>query len=200
MPISNSKKTIIVVLAISVLLGLIASRQFLLSEKIKKEVSSESNQSLAFEVAELFNSNEQLKSDIEKLSSELDKLEKTYIDSKQANEALDSKIEKYETILGIQELQGGGVRIEFDKKVASIQIVDLINALKNIGVNAISINGNRILLNSSIAESVFPPPLTIEAIGDKNLLYNSLTRSGGIIDQIGYGQTTIVDDMILPSK
>lgn len=196
----NSKKTILVLITISIILGLIAVRQFILSEKIKKEVSTENNEALAFEVSELFNSNEELGDDADKLSEELNKLQKTYIDSKQANEALDAKNDKYEIILGITEVSGPGVKIEFDKKIASIQIVDLINALKNIGVEAISVNGNRILPDSSISEGIFTPPVTIEAIGDKDLLYNSLTRAGGIIDQIGYGQTTIVDDILLPSK
>lgn len=196
----NSKKSTIIIIVISLVLGLVAVRQFILSEKINKQVSSENNEALAFEVSELFNSNQELGKDADKLSDELEKLKKTYMDSKQADEALDSKIEKYEIILGLKEVRGPGVRIDFDRKIASVQVIDLINALKNIGAEAIAINGNRIVTNSSISEGIFNPPITIEAIGDKDLLHSSLTRSGGIIDQIGYGQTTVVDDIILPSN
>lgn len=194
-----SKKGLITIIIIAVILGVFVARQFLLSERIKKEVNNETNQALAYEVSELFESNEKLKEEVQKLKNELDKLQKTYIDSKQVNETLDEKLAHYQIILGLQEVRGPGVRIKFDKKIASVQIIDLVNALKNIGVESISINEKRLIPTSSITKGIFSPPVIIEAIGDKELLYNSLTRSGGIIDQIGYGQVTVVDDIILPS-
>ena len=86
-----------------------------------------------------------------------------------------------------------------DKKITSTQLIDLINNLKNIGCEAIAINGQRLTGTSSITSGIFTPPMTINVVGDKDLLYNSLVRSGGIIEQIGFGQVTIVNDMTLPS-
>lgn len=193
-------KKILFLIIISIILGLLVARQFLLSEKIKKEVNVDTSQTLAYEVSELFNSNEKLKDEIEKLSVEVEALQKTFQNTKEANETLDEKIKKYEIILGKKEIRGQGVRIKFDKKIASIQIIDLVNALKNIGAEAISINGKRLLPTGSIIEGIFSPTVTVEAIGDKEILHSSLTRSGGIIDQIGYGQVTSVDDIIIPIK
>ena len=86
-----------------------------------------------------------------------------------------------------------------DKKITSTQLIDLINNLKNIDCEAIAINGQRLTGTSSITSGIFTPPMTINVVGDKDLLYNSLVRSGGIIEQIGFGQVTIVNDMTLPS-
>lgn len=188
------------IITVSIVLGFLAIRQFVLSQQIQKDVTSDTNQSLAYEVSELFNTNKNLKSEVDKLSSDLENLQKTYKDSKDASETLDAKIKKYEIILGEKEVKGNGVEIIFDKKIASVQIIDLMNALRNIGAEAISINNKRLLPTSSIAEGVFSPTVSIQAIGDKEILYSSLTRSGGIIDQIGYGQVTAVDDIIIPSR
>lgn len=193
-------KKILFLIIISIVLGLLVARQFLLSEKIKKEVNIDTSQTLAYEVAELFSANEKLKDEINKLSGEVDDLQKTFQDTKKADETLDEKLKKYEIILGLKEVYGPGVQVKFDKKIASIQIIDLINALKNIGAEAISINGKRLLPTSSIVEGIFSPVVSVEAIGEKEILYSSLTRSGGIIDQIGYGQVTAVDDIIIPVK
>ena len=80
-----------------------------------------------------------------------------------------------------------------------MQLIDLINTLKNIGADAITINEQRINNYSSIAQGVFNPPLVIKVIGDSELLYNSLNRSGGIIDQIGNGSVYIENNLVLPS-
>lgn len=193
-------KKILFLIIISVFLGLLIVRQFLLSEKIKKEINIDTSQTLAYEVSDLFTTNEKLKEEVDILSSEVNDLKKTFQDTKIANETLDEKIKKYEIILGLEDVKGSGVKINFDKKIASIQIVDLINALKNIGAEAISINGKRLLPSSSVVEGIFSPNVIIEVIGDKEILYSSLIRSGGIIDQIGYGQVTAVDGIIIPAK
>ena len=194
-----NKKGILIVILVSICLGIMVVRQLVLSQKINSEVKAETNQALAYEVSELFKANEQLNEEVDKLQGELDKLNKIYLDSKQANEALEAKINNYKIISGTSEITGPGVKITFDKKIASTQVIDLINNLKNIGVEAIAMNGQRIVASSSIANGVFSPPVTILAIGDKDLLYNSLNRSGGIMAQIGYGQVATENDIIIPS-
>ena len=195
-----NKKGILTIIIVSICLGILVVRQLNLSQKINSEVKPETNQALAYEVSELFKSNQKLKDEVDKLQNEVTKLNQTYLDSKQANEALEEKITNYKIISGVSEIHGQGVKIQFDRKIASTQIVDLINNLKNIGVEAIAMNGQRIIATSSIANGVFSPPVTILAIGDKDLLYNSLNRSGGIMAQIGYGQVTVENDIIIPSN
>jgi uncharacterized protein YlxW (UPF0749 family) len=192
-----NKKSILIIIVVSIILGVIVVRQFNLSKKIQKEVTIENNEMLAYEVSELFKSNDSLKIEIEKLEDEFNKFQTTFIDSKDTQQTLDKKIHDYQIILGLAKVRGPGVKIDFDKKIASVQIIDLMNTLKNIGVEAISINNKRVVPTSSIKEGIFSPPIIVEAIGNNEIIYNSLVRPGGIIDQIGYGQVTVVDDMII---
>lgn len=194
-----NKKGIITITIISILAGIIITRQFFLKEKIDQNIKPETNEALAVEVAELFKSNEKLKEEVNKLVSEVDQLNQSYVNSKQLNETLENKIKNYEIILGLTNVSGEGVIIEFNKKVASTQLIDLINSLKNIGVDAINLNGTRITNRTSISDGIFSPPITIRAIGDKNILSNSLLRTGGIIDQIGYGEVKIEDEINISS-
>lgn len=193
-----SKNAKILLFIVAIVAGIGITWQFYLSQRINKKVTPQNSQALAYQVADLFNSNEKLSKEIDKLNIEVDKLQKNYNDSKSSDEALNEKINNYKIILGIGEAEGVGVKIEFDKKISSVNLIDILNALKNIGVDGISINGKRIIYNSSIEEGIFAPPVTIMAIGDKDLLYSSLTRTGGIIEQIGFGKVDKIDNIILP--
>lgn len=194
-----NKKAIISITLVSVVAGIIITRQFLLKEKINNDVSAQTNEALAVEVAELFKSNIKLNEEVAKLNEEVEKLKQTYSNSKQANEALENKISNYEIILGLKSVRGQGVTIEFNKKIASTQLIDLINSLKNIGVDCISLNGTRITTKTSINEGIFSPPVIVKAIGDKSMLSNSLLRTGGILDQIGFGDVKTEDEIVISS-
>ena len=70
-------------------------------------------------------------------------------------------------------------------------ILQIINALRNAGAEAISVNGQRIVNNSSVTcignvikingEKV-GTPFVINAIGSPSLLYGSITIKGGYLD------------------
>lgn len=192
-----NKKGILIITIVSFILGIVITRQFMLSQRIKANVSSQNNEALAYEVSELFKNNEKLEVEVNKLKTEVENLDASSQNQKTANETLEENLKNYQIILGSTEVIGDGVRIIFDKKISSVQLIDLINALKNIGVDALAINDQRINLYSSIEEGTFLSPTKIDVIGDKKLLKTSLTRSGGIIDQIGFGQVEEVDKLIL---
>ena len=194
-----NKYSKLLLFAVAILAGVVIAWQFYLRERITSSITPENSQALAYEVSDLFNSNEKLVSEIDKLNIEVDKLQESYESSKTSDEALNEKISNYKIILGLGEAEGSGVKIEFDKKISSVNLIDILNALKNIGVDGIAINGKRIIYNSSIEEGIFSPPVTIMAIGDKDLLDASLTRTGGIIEQIGFGKVDKIDNIVLPS-
>jgi len=194
---SMNKKGIIIITIVSFILGIIITRQFLLSQKIKANVNSQNNEALAYEVSELFKNNEKLEIEVNKLKTEVENLDASSQNQKVANDTLEENLKNYQIILGSTNVIGDGVRITFDKKITSVQLIDLINALKNIGIDAIAINDQRINLYSSIEEGTFLSPTKVDVIGDKKILKTSLTRSGGIMDQIGYGQVEEVDNLVL---
>ena len=119
---------------------------------------------------------------------------------------LSKSLEEYNTLLGHSELKGPGVIITLkdgegllnksfisDSIVHDGDILEVVNALKNAGAEAISVNGQRIVSSSAITcignvvkingEKV-GAPFEISAIGLPLMLYSSLTIQGGYISKL----------------
>lgn len=185
--IQNRKKYLIIGIT-CLLLGYILVRQFYLQQEVIQVSQPDTGNSLALEVAELIKTDSKLRKEIDKLSEQLDKLSKSTADSKVVNETLKENQETYQIVLGLTKVKGDGVVITFEEKIDSTQLVDLVNAIKNIGAEAISINNNRFGPYTSIKSGTFYPPTVIQVIGNQELLQESLIRPGGIIEQIGVGK------------
>ena len=134
------------------------------------------------------------------------------------NEAVQEKINKYETLLGINDVNGQGIEISLSdndnysnqNSFASINasnylvhdgnLIAIVNELKAAGAEAISINGKRITGSTAItcAGNVIQvngekvgSPFIIRAIGQKDLLYGEVTKNGGTIYKLKkYGVIT----------
>lgn len=116
------------------------------------------------------------------------------------------KIDNNNTILGLTKVTGKGVQIvlkdgEENKKAGStleasqtivhdVDILEIINVLRNAGAEAISINGHRIIATSPIScigtvikinDEKVGAPYVISAIGNPQALESALNIPGGII-------------------
>ena len=115
------------------------------------------------------------------------------------------ELKKNNTLLGLTNVVGQGIVIEIadgdnpilaidnpsDLLVHNDDLMSLVNELNNAGAEAIEINGQRIVNNSSITcegniikvnGEKIGSPFTIKAIGSQALLYGSITRSGSYLD------------------
>ncbi len=153
----------------------------------------------------------------DRVYAELDIAEKTLENERKTSTSTDSgSIEKQErlkelnTYLGLTDVTGSGVVITVkdntnSKFVTSNDLVHdgdlraIVNEIKNIGADAISINGQRIVPGTviSCAGAVVQingepigAPFIIEAIGS-NALHNNLLRPGSFIEQ--YGEQISID-------
>ena len=116
------------------------------------------------------------------------------------------KIDNNNTILGLTKVTGKGVQIvlkdgEENKKAGStleasqtivhdVDILEIVNVLRNAGAEAISINGHRIIATSPIScigtvikinDEKVGAPYVISAIGNPEALESALNIPGGII-------------------
>lgn len=136
-----------------------------------------------------------------------------------SNEATQEKINKYEAFLGMTDVKGQGIIVTVsdndgynrqNNSFASIDasnylvhdgnLVAIVNELKAAGAEAISINDKRITESTAItcAGNVIQvngekvgSPFVIKAIGQKDLLYGEITKSGGTIYKLKkYGVIT----------
>ena len=187
------KKDLFIFILVFLVLGILLVRQFYTSKETKKLEQSEENQLLALEISRLIKANTDLRLEINELATTLEKYQKSWQDRKSAFEEVEKNLEKYKILAGTTEIKGPGIEVTIDGELDKEQMVDLINAFKNIGVESLSVNGKRLIISSYFAanqEGLFlngmklEKPYIILAVGNAPLIKEALERKGGIIEQI----------------
>jgi len=111
------------------------------------------------------------------------------------------ELEKYKEEVGLSEIKGEGAVITLDDSKGIIGTIDsithaadlrdIINFLWGLGAKAISINGERVVYNTSIDcivntilinSTKTTAPFTISVIGDKNIIIPALTNEENLKD------------------
>ena len=137
---------------------------------------------------------------------ELEKLREQAASNSENSNHLTDTLADYNTLLGYSELTGPGVIVTLKDGDPSItnafltnyivhdeDILEVVNALKNAGAEAISVNGQRIISSTAINcvgnvvkinNQKVGAPFVISAIGPSLSLYTSLKMAGGYLDWI----------------
>ena len=128
-------------------------------------------------------------SKLEYKEAELEKLRKQISSSDESSSKISEQLEQNNSILGYTDLTGSGVVIT----VHDGDLIALVNALKNAGAEAISINGQRIVNSTAITcvgntimingEKV-GSPFIINAIGNPEKLYGQITMPDSYYDKM----------------
>ena len=118
-----------------------------------------------------------------------------------------AEMDRYKLAAGVVEVKGPGIVITLEDPVSADKysetystlmynyelLLSLVNRLKDAGAEAISINGERIVMSTEISlagDNVnintrpTAPPYIIKAIGDPDTLEGTITIRYGIIDQM----------------
>jgi len=189
----RSKKDYIIIFLIGILAGFLIVHQFYLAKQTKKIATGEDNQFLAVEVSQLIKVNSELRLEVKDLAQTEEKYQKSLEDRQSAQEELSKNLEKYKIIAGVTKVEGQGVEIKIEGDAGPENLVDLVNALRNIGGEGMAVNGIRFNLASyfkGTADGLFlgdtkiTSPFLISAVGNAPVLKESLDRKGGIIEQI----------------
>lgn len=135
---------------------------------------------------------------LEKKEKELEKLREQASNSNDSAKGLSNKLETYNLILGKSDLIGKGIIITLkdgesrpflggDPLVHAQDVMNVVNALKNAGADAISVNNQRVVDSTAfncignvitINGEKVGVPFVIKAIGLPSQLYGSLTMKG----------------------
>ena len=141
--------------------------------------------------------NDKLTNSLETVTSSLTEARTMAAQNDTESMQISELIKKYNTYIGNTDIYGQGVSIKYvpakDENLDDVakDLRYIVNELKNVGVEAISINDQRIVRDSSIEvvknkieinEEVLNAPYTIKAIGDSNMIYNGISRPGEIVD------------------
>jgi uncharacterized protein YlxW (UPF0749 family) len=143
----------------------------------------------------------------------------------ESSDELMSKISELEMAAGMTDVSGEGVEIvlndskaanttgsEADYLIHDSDILSVINELRDAGAEALALNGNRILATSEVrcSGSVVTingtrtsAPFVIDAIGDKNTMFNALMMRNGVVDVLKQWSiqvdVTQLDDILVPA-
>lgn len=145
--------------------------------------------------------------ELTKVEKELEKQREKATKNDETSKDSEKEIKVGNTVLGLTDATGEGVEITLKDNqnvtsetatndmsyyvVHDIDILSVVNELKNAGAEAISINGERLINTTSITcagnvaqingEKV-GAPFIIKAIGNSEILYEALNRPGGYIE------------------
>lgn len=141
---------------------------------------------------------------LERKEKELEKLREQVANSNESAKGLSGKLDKYNLILGKSDIIGKGIIITLkdgdsrnimlgDPLVHAQDVMHVVNALKNAGADAISVNNQRIVDTTAfncignvitINGEKVGVPFVIKAIGLPSQLYGSLTMNGHYLSML----------------
>lgn len=174
----------IIISIICFFLGIFLISQFYAGREYKKVIQPENNAVLALEVAKLTKSNASLRGEAQNLTSDLEVYKNSTESRQKSFDQYSIDSERLDNINGTTTKTGQGVEIVINGKLTTPQLVDLVNAIKNIGAEIISINNQRLMLDTSFNKFSGLSSYKIKVLGNGNLLKSSMERKGGIVDQI----------------
>ena len=179
---------------------------FAITVQLKVTNTSESTSSkakaidkLKDEIIILNDENNKLTSELQNTTENLERIRDEAAENDPSSIEKSKLIKKYISVLGYTDVYGEGLRLkytpiqgQYEADIAT-DLRDIVNELKNAGIEAISINGQR-LINKSSIEMVknkieintveITSPYIIDVIGNSEMINNSLIRPGGTIENI----------------
>jgi|GEM_PF-648619 len=169
---------------VCLLLGVLMRWQSDNRQLIAQAQNPETQEVVAVEVARLTNANTDLRKQLSDVTQQEYELQQAIVDKQSASATYQKELDKADLVTGSVSVTGPGIRLVINDSLTNAQITDVLNALKNIGAEALSINDYRVTPWFSEWRTNLTAPYTVVALGSPPVLATSLTRRGGIIDQI----------------
>ncbi|MEI6498887.1 MAG: DUF881 domain-containing protein [bacterium] len=189
---------------ISFIIGIFLVSQVYASKKTQIITQPENNEVLALEVAKLTRSNADLRVEVQSLTRDSDTYKNKSTSSAQTYEKFQSDLNRMNSINGVTEERGQGVIINISGQMSVAQVVDFVNAIKNIGSEILSINDTRLVLSTDLSIFANSDSSEIKILGNSNLLKSAIERKGGILDLIASKSIKVniatSDDIVIPAS
>ncbi len=184
---------------ICVILGLALSWQFQSIRNNAKVINLESQKKddLVVKILNEQKNNENLRSKLTELQTQLDKFEKARGNSDENFKLLTDEIQKLKTVAGLTDVKGRGVIVTFAKEdalnVEDDDLLFVLNELRATDAQALAINEQRIIDTSEVRVAGgyimvngrhVTPPYVVKAIVDPDNAVNALNMIGGALEKI----------------
>jgi uncharacterized protein YlxW (UPF0749 family) len=181
------------VMVVALFLGVLVVSQFRSREAFTGTLQQETPETLTTLIADLSDRNRQLRDEIFELRFRIDQAKRSVAGGQGALEESEREIARLEVFSGGAPVTGPGVAVRIVGPFDDRALSDLVNELRNAGAEAIAINDVRFGPRSwtapgserSIVVDGRPVngPWVVRAIGDEDVLFVGLTRTGGIVGQ-----------------
>mgnify|MGYP001121682455 CR=1 FL=1 len=174
------------------------ANQYVLYSRIGFANTQDDPEGTALRISRLYSDNEKLRKQVNERQSQLSDLQDASTSSGDLQQLLEADQRKYKVMIGDGVVEGSGVIVNIQHTMVLTQLIDFVNALKNSGADSISINEKRITVDTALNEFDGKNAFYIKVIGDKEVLYSSLTRPGGVFELIMNGTAERSDNLVLP--
>jgi len=170
-------------------LGLLLMAQFRTQRMTSRSILSASSTDQLAIISSLVENNARLREEMEALEKQLSEYQQAT--GRAVLGPLVEELNKVKIINGLVEVSGPGVEVSIDGPIGVLDVQDLINELRNVGVEALTINGERLTLYSVVTSTEdgaitvnatqLSRPYILQAIGQPETMETALLRRGGLI-------------------
>jgi len=212
-PRADTLASRLTVAGVALLLGVLAVGQ-LRAQSGAPALAGLSATDLTQLIANLTTGNDELRAEVTDLQSQAAHLKDDHDRGETTVDELTADLARIRAWAGLTPVAGQGVAIVVRGRIGGDGVDDLLNELRNAGAEAISVDGIRVVTGVIVAGA--PGALSVEnhaigdtfeirAIGSPQILTGTLTRTGGVIAQIGAtypdAQLTVTpaDQLTLPA-
>jgi uncharacterized protein YlxW (UPF0749 family) len=181
------------VTAVCVLLGVLVVGQ-LRSQAATPGLAGLSAQDLTNVIASVNTRNDQLRAEVASLERQVADVTEAHDRGESAIDQLRDDLATLEAWAGLTAVEGPGVSILVSGAISGDGVEDLLNELRNAGAEAIAVDSVRVVPGTvvagppgglSVENTALAASFEIRAIGSPQIITGTLTRSGGIIAQLG---------------
>ncbi len=133
--------------------------------------------------------NGELRNEVQKLEGEIQAYQKAA--ERAVLPQMGEELGYMRIVNGAVAVTGGGVEMRVGAGVTYVDLQDVLNEIRNVGAEAIALNGLRLTATSAIVATEqgisvdgnsISPPYVFQAIGDPTTMTTALNRRGGVLD------------------
>jgi uncharacterized protein YlxW (UPF0749 family) len=193
------------------LFGILVMVQLRTESRLQQTTDAESATDLAAIAGDLYDNNSALRQEVDKLETERNTAQKSV--DVGAGTDVAAELQRLSAFNGTVEVNGPGVELTVDADIRPVDLLDLLNELRNAGAEAISVGGERIVYNTAITgtggqifvnTTPLASPFVVDTLGPPDVLDRALARKGGMLSYLktayprGQISLTTRDSMTLP--
>ncbi len=189
----RSRAGVLAVTAMALFLGVLVVTQFRSREAYSRTLQQETPESLATLIASLNDRNRILRDEIFDLRLRLERAQGSVAGGRGSLDEAERSLAQLRVFSARSRVTGPGIGVRVEGQFDERALSDLVNELRNAGAEAIAVNdarvGPRTWFGPGSSGTLVVDgrevrgPWIVHAIGDPEVLYVAMTRTGGIVGQ-----------------